>query len=70
MGTAQSLSFLAFAFSFPLFFLFGLVEGMSFGEIEPSWINYTSHDDRGFGFSFPSSWTVVNNTHKDNNVIT
>jgi hypothetical protein len=70
METAQSLLFLAFAFAFPLFFLVGLVEGMSFGEIDHTWGNYTSHADRGFSFSYPSSWTVVNNTHKDNDVIT
>ncbi len=70
METAQSLLFSAFAFSFAFSFLFGLVEGTSFDEIEPSWGNYASHADRGFSFSYPSSWTVLNNVHKDNDVIT
>jgi len=40
------------------------------GEMESSWVNYTSLNDRGFELSFPSSWTVVNDTHKDNCIIT
>ena len=38
--------------------------------MESSWVNYTSLNDRGFDLSFPSSWTVVNDTHKDNGIIT
>ncbi|ALI36686.1 hypothetical protein NMY3_02494 [Candidatus Nitrosocosmicus oleophilus] len=56
-------------FSFLLVCFFGLGEYVSFGEIESSWINYTSQSDRGFTFSFPSSWTVVKSTHEDNGVI-
>ena len=40
------------------------------GRLESSWINYTTQNDHGFNFSFPSSWTVVNSTHKDNDLIT
>ena len=70
MGTALGLSFLAIAFYFLLVFFFGLDDGKSFGKIESSWNNYSSQNDRGFNFSFPSSWTVVNSTYKDNGVIT
>lgn len=38
--------------------------------MESSLVNYTSLNDRGFELSFPSSWTVVNDTHKDNGIIT
>jgi hypothetical protein len=61
---------LAIAFSFQLVFSFGLGECMSFREIESSWINFSSQDERGFTFSFPSSWTAVNSIHNDNDVVT
>ena len=71
MRTEPGLLFLVLviAFSFLLVCFFGLGEYVSFGEIESSWINYTSQSDRGFTFSFPSSWTVVKSTHEDNGVI-
>lgn len=70
MRIEPSLLFLVIAFSFLLVCFFGLGESVSFGEIESSWINYASQSDRGFTFSFPSNWTVVNSTHEDNGVIT
>lgn len=70
MATALKLSYLALTFAFPLIFFFGLQEGISLGAIESSWVNYTTDNDRGFKFSFPSSWTVVNDTNKDNGIIT
>ena len=39
------------------------------GEIESSWINYTLSDDNRINFSYPSIWTVVNDTSKDNGII-
>ncbi len=70
MGTALNLSFLAIVFSFHIVFFFGIDTEMSFGEIESSWINYTSQYDHGFNFSFPSSWKVVNSTYLKNSLIT
>ena len=70
MGTAQSLSFLTIAFSFHLAFFFDLDEGLSFGEIEQTRIDYISQNDLEFNFNFPSNWTIINSTHKDNGVIT
>lgn len=70
MRTEPSLLFLVIAFSFLLVYLSVLGESVSFGEIESSCINYASQSDRGFTFSFPSSWTVVNSTQEDNGVIT
>ena len=69
MRTEPGLFFFVIEFSFLLVCFFGLGEYVSFGEIESSWINYTSQSDRGFTFSFPSSWTVVKSTHEDNGVI-
>ncbi|WP_458721426.1 hypothetical protein [Candidatus Nitrosocosmicus sp. R] len=40
------------------------------GGIKSSWINYTTQNDHGFNFSFPSSWTIVNGTHLDSDLIT
>ncbi len=70
MGTALSISFLTIAISFQLVFFLGPDAGMSFGEIKSSWINYTTQNDHGFNFSFPSSWTVANGTHLDSDLIT
>ena len=70
MRTEPSLLFWVIAFSFLLVCFFGLGESVSFGEIKSSWINYASQSDRGFTFSFPSNWAVVNTTHDDNGVIT
>ena len=69
MGTALGISFLTIAFSFQLVFFFGLDVSISFGEIESSWINYTTQNDHGFNFSFPSSWTVANSAHQDSDLI-
>ena len=53
-GLALSISFLTIAISFQLGFV-GPDAGMSFVEMKSSWINYTTQNDHGFNFSFPSS---------------
>ena len=68
MGTAPSISFLTIAISFQLGFV-GPDAGMSFVEMKSSWINYTTQNDHGFNFSFPSSWTVANSIHLDSDLI-
>jgi len=69
MRIEPSLLFLVIAISFLLVCFFGLGKSVSFGEIESSWINYTSQSDRGITFGFPSSWTVVYSTHEGNGAI-
>ena len=69
METAQSISCLSLTFLFALLIFFGLQEGISLGEVESSWINYTFSDANGITFSYPSIWTVINDTHKDNDII-
>jgi hypothetical protein len=59
---------LTIAFSFQLGF-FGPDASISSGEMKSSWINYTTQNDHGFNFSFPSSWTVANSTHLDSDII-
>jgi len=48
---------------------FGLQEGISVGEVESSWINYTLSGDMGISFSYSSIWMVMNDTNKDNDII-
>ena len=69
METAQSISCLSLTFLFALLRFFGLQEGISLGEVESSWINYTFSDANGITFSYPSIWTVINDTNKDNDII-
>lgn len=69
METPQILSCLVLTFLFLLFIFFGLLEDISVGELEPSWINYTLSDNNGINFSYPSIWTVINDTNKDNDIM-
>ncbi|WP_458747443.1 hypothetical protein [Candidatus Nitrosocosmicus sp. T] len=69
METVQSISCLSLTFLFALLIFFGLQEGISLGQIEPTWINYTFSDDNAISFSYPSIWTFINDTSKHNDVI-
>ena len=66
MGTTQNISYFFLTFLFASLRFFGLQEGISLGEVETSWINYTFSDDNGITFSYPSIGTVINDTNKDN----
>ncbi len=68
METAQSISCFFSTFLFAALIFFGLQEGISLGEVETSWINYTFSDDNGITFSYPPIGTVINDTNKDNDI--
>ncbi len=70
MGAALSLSILAIAFSIFIVLFFDFPKVISFEQMQSTLINYTSQGDHGFIFSYPSNWIIVNNTHKENGVIT
>ncbi len=69
MGTTQNISCFFLTFLFASLRFFALQEGLSLGEVETSWINYTFSDDIGITFSYPSIWTIINDTNKDNGII-
>jgi hypothetical protein len=68
MGTTQNISCFFLTFLFASLIFFGLQEGISSVEVDTSWINYTFSDDNGITFSYPSIWTVINDTNKDNDI--
>jgi hypothetical protein len=68
MGTTQNISCFFLTFLFASLRFFGLQEGISLGEVETSWINYTFLDDNGITFSYPSIGTVIDDINKDNDI--
>ena len=68
MGTTQNISYFFLTFLFALLRFFGLQEGISLGEVKTSWINYSFSDDNGITLSYPSIWTIINDTNKYNDI--